>query len=106
MRTSEATIQEILQSIAPAGNVRARKMFGEYALYCDEKVIALVCRNELFIKDTPEGRAYAPELGLEPAYPGAKPGLHVPQDKWHESTWLSALVRTTADHLPARIKKK
>ena len=46
MHTTEATIQELLELIAPAGDVRARKMFGEYAVYCDEKVVALVCRDE------------------------------------------------------------
>ena len=67
MRTTEATIEELMELLAPAGDVRARKMFGEYALYCDEKVVALACRDELFVKDTPEGRAFAPELELEPA---------------------------------------
>lgn len=106
MRTTEATIEELLQLLAPAGSVRARKMFGEYALYCDEKVVALACRDELFVKDTAEGRAFAPDLELEPAYPGAKPGLHVPRDNWHEGTWLAELVRVTADALPANVKKK
>lgn len=80
-------------------------MFGDYAVYCDEKVVALVCSNELFVKDTPAGRELAPNLDLAPAYPGAKPGIHVPQNKWADIEWLSKLVRTTADALPAKKKK-
>ena len=106
MRTTEATIEELMELLAPAGDVRARKMFGEYALYCDEKVVALACRDELFVKDTPEGRTFAPELELEPAYPGAKPGMHVPRDRWHDGTWLAELVRTTANALPAKKPRK
>lgn len=106
MRTTEATISELLQLIAGAGDVRARKMFGEYALYCNEKVVALVCRDELFIKDTTEGRAYAPDLELAPAYPGAKPGIHVPRSKWQDDTWLVGFVRLTADALPMKKPKK
>lgn len=105
MRTTEATIEELLQLIAPAGHVRARKMFGEYALYCDEKVVALVCRDELFVKDTVPGRTYAPDLELAPAYPGAKPGMHVPRSAWQDNTWLSKLIAITAGALPAKTKK-
>lgn len=101
MHTTEATINELLKVIASAGNVRARKMFGEYAVYCNEKVVALVCRDELFIKDTEAGRTLAPDLTLAPAYPDAKPGLHVPKNRW-EPDWLSQLIRTTADALPAK----
>lgn len=41
-----------------AGRMAARKMFGEYALYCDDKVVALVCDNSLFVTPTDEGRAF------------------------------------------------
>lgn len=104
MKTTEATIAEILESITFAGNVRARKMFGEYVVYCNKKVVALVCRNELFVKETYAGRAFAPELELAPAYPGAKPGIHVPRDRWEYTEWLSKLIRVTADELPAKKK--
>jgi TfoX/Sxy family transcriptional regulator of competence genes len=31
-------------------------MFGEYAIYCNEKVVALVCDNQVFVKPTAAGR--------------------------------------------------
>lgn len=105
MSTTEQTIAKVLESIAPAENVRARKMFGEYAVYCDEKVVALVCDDELFVKDTAPGRQLAPDLKLAPAYPGAKPGIHVPHAQWADTKWLSDLIRVTADALPAKKKK-
>lgn len=105
MRTSEATIAKLFDNLTGLGNVRAQKMFGEYALYCDEKVVALVCRNELVVKNTEPGRALAPDLELLPAYPGAKPGLHVPQNRWSEPDFLRKLLRSTADSLPSKIKK-
>lgn len=102
-RTKPETITELLDLLAPAlDDVRARKMFGEYALYCNEKVVALVCRNELVVKATVEGEALAPDLEHMSAYPGAKPGLHVPRDRWDDSMWLATLIRTTADALPAK----
>ena len=104
-RTTEATITELLAILDVLGNVRARKMFGEYALYCDEKVVALVCRDELFVKSTEQGRVFAPDLELAPAYPGAKPGLHVSRSKWSDLGWLAKLIQTTANALPVKAKK-
>lgn len=77
-------------------------MFGEYALYCNEKVVALVCRDELFVKDTQAGSVFAGTLERRPAYPGAKPGLYVPKNLWGDGVWLAKLIRITADTLPAK----
>ena len=102
MRTTDETIAEILDQVAGAGNTRSIKMMGEYVLYCNEKVVALVCANELVVKDTKQGRAFAPDLELMPAYPGAKPGLHVPADRRADTDWLAKLIKITADALPAK----
>jgi TfoX/Sxy family transcriptional regulator of competence genes len=76
MTTSQGTIDFLLDQLAGLPRVRARKMFGEYALYCDEKVVALVCDNQLFVKITPPGRALVGEGYVEgEAYPGAKPSM-------------------------------
>lgn len=37
------------------GDIPFRKMFGEYAIYCDAKVLALVCDNQLLVKPTAAG---------------------------------------------------
>jgi len=52
MAISRNTIDFILDQLSALPKIRARKMFGEYALYCDEKVVALVCDDQLFIKIT------------------------------------------------------
>jgi TfoX/Sxy family transcriptional regulator of competence genes len=31
-------------------------MFGEYGVYCDEKFVALICDDTLFVKPTPISR--------------------------------------------------
>lgn len=80
-------------------------MMGEYVLYCDDKVVGVVCENELYVKFTDQCRAFAPDLELLPAYQGAKPGLHVPADRRADTVWLAELIQTTADALPAKTKK-
>ena len=88
-----------------AGTVTARKMFGEYGIYCDGKIVALVCDDKLFVKPTAAGKAFAGKVDEVPAYSGAKPSLLVAPDKWDDREWLSGLIRITAAELPAPKKK-
>jgi DNA transformation protein and related proteins len=39
MASSQATVDYILEQADSAGVMRARKMFGDYALYCNNKVV-------------------------------------------------------------------
>lgn len=102
MATRPGTVDVIVEQSSEAGLVSARKMFGEYALYCDGKVVALICDDELFVKPTQAGRLHLGALVVEerPPYPGAKPCLVIPGDRWEDRTWLSALIRCSAEDLP------
>ncbi len=83
------------------GLVTYRKMFGEYAMYCDGKIIALVCDDQLFLKPTAAARAYLGD-GLEeaPAYPGSKLYYLISGDKWDDRDWLCGLIHATMPELP------
>jgi TfoX/Sxy family transcriptional regulator of competence genes len=50
MATDAEFVQYVVDQAAGAGAITYRKMFGEYALYADGKVVALVCDNKLFVK--------------------------------------------------------
>jgi TfoX/Sxy family transcriptional regulator of competence genes len=91
--------------MAAAGTVTAKKMFGEYGIYCDSKVVALVCDDKLFVKPTAAGKAFAGKPKEAAAYPGAKPSLLVAADKWDDPEWLSELIRITTAELPVPKKK-
>ena len=87
--------------------VRARKMFGEYALYCGEKVVALVCDHQLFVKITAPGKALVGKRYAEGvAYPGAKPSILVGADDLEDDDRLAELIRLTAAALPSPKRKK
>ncbi|MFH0891612.1 MAG: TfoX/Sxy family protein [Candidatus Falkowbacteria bacterium] len=106
MATREATIEFILDQLAGL-SVRARKMFGEYALYCDEKVVALVCDDRLYVKVTKAGKEYVGENYREGrAYAGAKPSMSIDGDLIEDREWLSGLIALTADALPTPKPKK
>lgn len=106
MSTSQSTIDFLLEQLRDLPNVRARKMFGEYALYCDEKVVGLVCDDQLFIKYTDQGRKFA-EGKYVPgfAYPGAKESMNI-TEIIDDAEFLCGLVRMSAAALPLPKTKK
>ncbi len=106
MATKQATVDYILEKIAGAGITSGKKMFGEYGLYCDGKVVALVCDDQLFIKPTQAGKDFWGEYEEGQPYPGAKPWILIPEDDWDDGLRLAELVRRTAAELPLPAPKK
>lgn len=110
MATKQSTVDFLLEQVEDAGSVAARKMFGEYALYCDSKVVALICDDQLFLKPTTIGREVIEKEGElvdeQPAYPGAKPYYLISGDHWDDAEWMSELIRVTAHELPIPKAKK
>ena len=95
MASQQGTVDFLLDQLAGAGSVSAKKMFGEYGLYCDGKMFAIVADDQLFIKPTDAG---TPQEA--PPYPQAKPYFLIDGGLWDERDWLSQLARRTADALP------
>lgn len=107
MATKQSTIDYIEDQLSEVAGIHSRKMFGEYALYCGDKVVALVCDGKLFVKITEPGREYvgdAYEEGIP--YPGAKPYMYIDEDLIDDREWLSELVRVTEAALPLPKPKK
>lgn len=107
MATAQTTVDVILEAIAGAGAVSARKMFGEYGVYYDGKIVGLVCDDQLFVKVTEAGRAWLGDaVDLAPAYPGAKPSFRVGGERWDDAEWMAGLVRATWGELPVAVPRK
>lgn len=62
MATKQSTIDYIEDQLTEVPDIRSQKMFGEYALYCGEKVVALVCDETVFVKIIEEGKVYVGDL--------------------------------------------
>ena len=107
MATKQSTIDYLLDQLASVPDVRVRKMFGEYALYCNDKVVALVCDDELFIKITEAGKEFVGDQYQEGnAYPGAKPSMRIDMDMAENRDWLCELITITEESLPEPVVKK
>jgi len=100
MSSKQSTIDFILEQIADAGIISAKKMFGEYGIYCDEKIVAFVCDDQLFVKPTSAGKAFIGEFVEGLPYPGAKPYLLISGDQWEDAEWLAQLIKISAAQLP------
>jgi DNA transformation protein and related proteins len=76
------------------------KIFGEYAIYRTDKMIALVCDDRLFVKPTEAGRKMlgVPVEGLP--YPNARPHFLIGEEFWEGSDLLAALLVATDQILP------
>jgi TfoX/Sxy family transcriptional regulator of competence genes len=101
MASSQSTVDFIIAQMQSAGVMHAKKMFGEYGIYCDDKLVALVCDDQLYVKPTAAGRAFVGDCIERCPYPGAKPCLAISVDKWDDRQWLSRLIQLTAQQLPA-----
>jgi TfoX/Sxy family transcriptional regulator of competence genes len=101
MATSQATMEYITDQLARLGDrIRTRKMFGEYALYCDGKVVALICDNQLFLKPTEVGKTLLSQPVEQSPFPGAKPMWLVTDEFLEDREWLCQMVNAASEVLP------
>ncbi|MDZ4666920.1 MAG: TfoX/Sxy family protein [bacterium] len=105
MASDQKFVDFVLEQIENAGEITARKMFGEYGIYSDGKIFGLICDNKLFIKPTKSGRAFMGEVVEAPPYEGAKLSFLI-EDKLENREWLSELVRISVKELPMPKPKK
>ena len=105
MSTGKETIEFLLSQLEPL-DVRARAMFGEYGVYCDEKIVALVCDDTFYLKPTDAADDYSADLTPGPAYPGSNDYLAVDGDLVEDAERFQALVKATAELLPVPKPKK
>ncbi len=103
MSSSKDFVEYVVEQIDHVWIVKYRKMFGEFAIYCDEKVVALVCDNKLFVKYTEWWKKYIWNIKLSPAYPWARLSFLI-DDKIEDSEWVSELIKITTEELPDNIK--
>ncbi len=106
MATAQSTVDFLADQMAEAGDIRSRKMFGEYAIYCDEKVVALVCDDQLFVKPTDAGKTFIGTVTEAPPYPGSKNYYWIDESQWEDRKWVTELIGITAKELPIPKKKK
>lgn len=99
MATSQDFIDYVREQAGLGVALSYKKMFGEYALYFDGKVVGFACDNTLYLKPTEAGRSLLEQVSEGPPYPGAKL-YFVIDHALDEPELLRQLIQATADALP------
>jgi TfoX/Sxy family transcriptional regulator of competence genes len=105
MASTQNFVDFVIEQIQNAGEITAKKMFGEYGIYADGKIFGLICDNKLFVKPTKGGREFIGNVVEAPPYEGAKPAFLI-EDQIEDREWLSELIRISVKELPEPKPKK
>jgi TfoX/Sxy family transcriptional regulator of competence genes len=108
MATQKETMEFILGKLRHRERFAARAMFGEYALYADGKVVALICDDLLYVKILPASRELENQCEKGNPFPGAKLHYIVEEGQLSRLENLAEILLEVADSLPkkAAAKKK
>ena len=104
MASSKDFVQFVTEQCGGAGEITARKMFGDYGIYCDGKIFGLICDDRFYLKPTEAVRPLLRAVEMRPPYDGAKYYFDVADVD--DRDYLSMLVRETCKTLPASKPKK
>lgn len=72
MATTQEFADRVCRRLLPFGDVRSRKMFGEYLVYVRQRPVLLVCDNCVMVKKAPELAALMADAPEGVPYEGAK----------------------------------
>jgi len=93
--TSPAQLDAIVARVEPLP-ITAKRMFGEYALYLDNRIPAFVIDGVLSVKVTSlEDERLTVDL-LGPIFPGSKDYWRIPEPLAADGDWLRELLMATA----------
>lgn len=72
MATEKSFVEYVCENIKFGGEIKFKKMFGEYMIYADAKPVLLVCDNTVFVKILPETAIFEGDCDKGYPYDGAK----------------------------------
>lgn len=104
MASSSDFVQYVADQCSGAGEIVAKKMFGDYGVYCDGKIFGLICDDRFYLKPTKAGRSLLRSVIMCPPYEGAKDYFLI--DEVDDRDYLSMLVRESCKELPVPKVKK
>jgi TfoX/Sxy family transcriptional regulator of competence genes len=105
MASDLSFVTYVVDQIKAAGNIRFKKMFGEYLVYLNDKPVVLVCDNTAFIKPLDCVKPFLENTEKGCPYQGAKEHYIVDVD---DSELLTTVVKELEKNvpIPKRRKKK
>lgn len=99
MATDQTFVDYVIGQLALGDRLTYKKMFGEFTVYLDGKIVALACDNSLLIKPSAAARELGLALPERAPYPGAKLCL-VADELLDDTELISNLILKTAACMP------
>lgn len=103
MATDVNFIEYVLEQLQGVGDLRYRKMFGEYMVYVNDKPVMTVCDNTVFVKQLDCIADKMQDAKTGAPYPGAK--IHYILDL-DDANFAKDIIRTVEAATPLPKKKK
>lgn len=72
MATDASFLEYVAEQVQLGSRLTHKRLFGEYAIYLDDKVVAFACDNSLFVKPADATARLTAELPQRPPYPVAR----------------------------------
>lgn len=104
MASSLEFVEYVLDQLKEAGEIRTRKMFGEYLFYLDGKYFAGVMDDRFMVKITEAGLQMMPNAKTEAPYEGGKAMFLI--EDLEDREFLKQLTWATVAELPEPKPKK
>ncbi|HET6804726.1 MAG TPA: TfoX/Sxy family protein [Frateuria sp.] len=99
MATELSFVEYVTEQSGLGERITFKRMFGEFGLYVDGKIVAFACDNSLFVKAADATGALTASLPRRPPYPGAKP-YPVADELLDDADRLHALLLATTRAMP------
>ncbi|MFI3257948.1 MAG: TfoX/Sxy family protein [Spirochaetales bacterium] len=104
MASDKEFVDYICEQISGAGDISYKKMFGEYGVYCNAKIIGLVCDNMFYVKKTEKGAEIIGACEEASPYTNAKP--HFLIESADDKDLMTEFILATYRELPEPKPKK
>lgn len=105
MASSQDFVSYVCEQLEGVGSLRARKMFGEYMIYVNEKPVLMVCDNMVYVKVLPCLAELLSDHPAAPPYPGAKEHYILDPDE-RDKLRQAAMLAEGVTPLPKKRTKK
>lgn len=105
MAQDKGFVDDVLDRLYPL-DVRSRRMFGSFGVYCDEKFVMIISDDQIYLKRSGIHPDLLRGTELAPPFDGATDWHVVPDDLLYDRDWLRDAVQAVADALPAPKAKR
>ena len=103
MSSNLAIVEYLVDNISECGDITYKKMFGDYCIYIDSKVLGFVCDDIFYVKRTDIGLKTYPDIEMGYPYEGASlyPILDI-----ENIELLIDYINSIKEALPEKTKKR